>query len=133
MTSTDIEYQASIEQLSDVERKVAVEVPWPAVKGRLDDAYRELSRGVTLKGFRRGKVPRKMLERMFGEHVNKEVAQRMVQDSIAKALVDNELKPVAEPKIDEETITLAERTQRTAVPAAVAGIEIEGAELFHLF
>ncbi|MBW2733169.1 MAG: trigger factor [Deltaproteobacteria bacterium] len=123
MTSTDIEYQASVEELSDIERKLAVEVPWGAVKGRLDDAYRELSRGVTLKGFRRGKVPRQMLERMFGDHVNKEVAQRLVQDSMAKALVEKEIKPVAEPKIDEQDLNTGEAFCYSAVLQVVPTVE----------
>ena len=107
MTS-ELQYQASVERLSDVERKLAVEVPWDEVKGRLDEAYKELSKGVTVKGFRRGKVPRKMLEKLFGEHVNSEVAQRLVQDSFTKAVTDNELAPVAEPEIDDSAIAEGE-------------------------
>jgi trigger factor len=93
-----------VERLSDVERKLDVEIPWEEVKGRLDEAYKELKQGVTLKGFRKGKVPRKMLEQLFGKHVVKEVAQRLVQDSIAKALTDSELAPVSEPKVEDKGI-----------------------------
>ncbi|MCK5799069.1 MAG: trigger factor [Deltaproteobacteria bacterium] len=102
MEATELNYQVNVESTSDVERKLDVEVPWTEVKGRLDEAYKELARGVSVKGFRRGRVPRKMLERMFSEHVNKEVEQRLVQDSMTKALIDEEINPVAEPEVDNE-------------------------------
>ena len=59
----------TFEDVSPVEKKLAVELEWPRVQKELDDAYRELARGVTLHGFRKGKVPRSMLERMYGRQV----------------------------------------------------------------
>ena len=100
-----VNMQVSVERLSDVERKLAVEIPWEDVKSRLDEAYRELQLGVTIKGFRRGKVPRKMLEQLFGKHVTKEVAQRMVQESIGKALTREGLTPVSEPQVVDDGIS----------------------------
>jgi len=113
----------SVERLSDVERKVDVEIPWDEVRGRLDEAYKELKGGVSLKGFRKGKVPRKMLEQLFGKHVVKEVAQRLVQESITKALLDHELAPVSEPKVEDSGISDGESFKYTAVMQVVPEIE----------
>ncbi len=88
------------EKVGDVEQRVDVEVPWDEVQKRLDEAYKELGKGVTLKGFRRGKVPKKMLQKLFAKHVDKELAQRLVQDSIEPALERADIKPVGEPKFD---------------------------------
>ena len=88
------------EKVGDVEQRVDVEVPWDEVSKRLDEAYLELGKGVTLKGFRRGKVPKKMLQKLFAKHVDKELAQRLVQDSIEPALKESGIKPVGEPKFD---------------------------------
>ncbi|MCC6748702.1 MAG: trigger factor [Deltaproteobacteria bacterium] len=99
-TSTPLVMNAQVEKLSDIERKIDVAIPWDQVKGRLDEAYRELANGVAIKGFRKGKVPRKMLERLFGKHVDREVAQRLVQESISRALLDHQLAPVSEPKME---------------------------------
>ena len=88
------------EKVSDVEQRMDVEVPWDEVQKRLDEAYRELGKGVTLKGFRKGKVPKKMLQKLFAKHVDKELAQRLVQDSIEPALKEADIKPVGEPKFD---------------------------------
>ena len=90
----------SAEEVSDVERKLDVEVPWEEVHKRLDEAYKELGKGITLKGFRKGKVPRKMLEQLFHKHVDKEVSQRLVQDSIEPALTETKIQPVGEPRFE---------------------------------
>jgi trigger factor len=118
-----INMQVSVERKSDIERKVAVEIPWDDVKSRLDEAYHELQLGVTIKGFRRGKVPRKMLEQLFGKHVTKEVAQRMVQESIGKALEKEGLAPVSEPQVVDGGIVEGESFHYSAEMQVVPEIE----------
>lgn len=93
--------QVTIEELSPVEKKVAVEIPWPYVARKLDEAYKDLSRGVALKGFRKGKVPRPILERMYGRQVEQEVVRQLVQESFVAAATEHKLQPVAEPVVDD--------------------------------
>src|SRR5262252_9733262 len=93
--------QVTIEDVSPVEKKLEVEIPWEWVQRRLDEAYRDLSRGVQLKGFRRGKVPRTMLEKMFGKTVEQEVMGKLVNDGFVQVAHEQHLHPVAEPVVDE--------------------------------
>lgn len=118
-----LEMQVSVERLSDVERKLAIEIAWPEVKNRLDDAYRELQHGVALKGFRRGKVPRKMLEQLFGKHVTQEVSQRLVQDSVHRALTQQGLSAIAEPKVVDTGIKEGESFSYSATVEVLPEIE----------
>ena len=57
--------QITIEDISPVEKKVDFELPWADVAPKLDKAYSDLRRDVRLKGFRPGKVPRAIVERMY--------------------------------------------------------------------
>jgi trigger factor len=123
MSESVLAMDVSVERLSDVERKIDVDIPWDQVRGRLDEAYKDLGQGVQVKGFRRGKVPRKMLERLFGKHVNQEVSQRLVQDSIGKALTDNDLAPVSEPKVEDGVIADGEAFKYSATLQVVPEIE----------
>src|SRR5438445_13691709 len=93
--------QVTISELSPVEKKVAVEIPWPDVAQKLEEAYRELGRGVALKGFRKGKVPRPILERMFGRQIEQEVVKKLVQESFDAAAHEHDIQPVAEPVVDD--------------------------------
>ena len=93
--------QVRIEDVSPVEKKLIVEVPWATVSDKLGVAYRDLAKGVQLKGFRKGKVPRSVLERMFGKRVRAEVASQLVRESFVNATSEHKLEAVSAPKVDE--------------------------------
>src|SRR5215813_4471899 len=93
--------QVRIEDVSPVEKKMFVEVPWETVSQKLGDAYKELGKGVALKGFRKGKVPRPVLEQVYGPRINAEVATQLVRESFFRASEQHKLAPVAEPRVEE--------------------------------
>jgi trigger factor len=93
--------QVRIEEVSPVEKKMFVEIPWETVSQKLNDQYRELSKGVALKGFRKGKVPRPVLEQVYGQRVNAEVAYELVRESFFRANQEHNLAAVAEPRVEE--------------------------------
>jgi trigger factor len=93
--------QVRIEDVSPVEKKMFVEVPWETVSQKLGDAYKELGKGVALKGFRKGKVPRPVLEQVYGSRVNAEVAYQLVRESFVRASEEHNLAAVAEPRVEE--------------------------------
>lgn len=92
--------QVQIEEVSAVEMKMIVEVPWNSVNGKLGVSYRELAKNVNLKGFRKGKVPRSVLERMYGQRVRAEVAGELVRESFMAAINEHKLEAVAEPRVE---------------------------------
>jgi trigger factor len=93
--------QVRIEDVSPVEKKMIVEVPWETVSAKLNDAYREFGKGVALKGFRKGKVPRAVLEQVYSGRVSAEVAYQLVQESFYRANAEHKLAAVAEPRVEE--------------------------------
>lgn len=93
--------QVRIEDVSPVEKKMFVEIPWETVQQKLGNAYKELGKGVALKGFRKGKVPRPVLEQVYGPRVNAEVAYELVRESFFRANQEHNLAAVAEPRVEE--------------------------------
>src|SRR5215467_5067765 len=93
--------QITIEDLSPVEKRVEFELPWSDVVPKLDKAYDSLRRGVRLPGFRPGKVPRALLEKMYRRQVEDEVARELVERSIGQAIQENQIQPVAPPAVAE--------------------------------
>jgi trigger factor len=93
--------QVHIESVSPVEKKLVVEVPWESVSQKLGNAYRELGKNVALKGFRKGKVPRPMLEQVYGPRIHSEVAYELVRESFIRANVEHKLAAVAEPRLEQ--------------------------------
>lgn len=93
--------QVRIEDVSPVEKKMFVEIPWETVSAKLGEAYKDLGKGVALKGFRKGKVPRPVLEQVYGQRVNAEVAYTLVRESFFRASEEHSLAAVAEPRVEE--------------------------------
>jgi trigger factor len=124
--------EVTVSEISPVEKKVAVEIPWPYVAQKLDEAYKDLSRGVALKGFRKGKVPRPMLEKMFGRQVEQEVIKQLVQESFVTAAHQHDLQPVAEPIVDDAQLHKGKPfhySARVEVRSIVEPKEYDGLEL----
>jgi trigger factor len=93
--------QLTIEDISPVEKRVDFEVPWADVAARLDKAYDKLRREVRLKGFRPGKVPRQVVEKLYKHRVEDEVARESVEMAIGQAVSEKQIAPIAPPTIDK--------------------------------
>ena len=92
--------KATVEDLSSVKKILHVEIPEDTVTGELDSAYKKLKKTAKIKGFRPGKAPRSVLERMYKKDVNADVTSKLIQDSVFKAIQEAGLKIIAPPKID---------------------------------
>lgn len=73
--------QVKIEDKSTVKKVLSFEVPKEEVTKELDKAYRELKKTADIKGFRKGKIPRKVLENRFAKDVHADVAPRLIQEN----------------------------------------------------
>ena len=124
--------QVTIEPISSVEKKVAVEIPWPYVARKLDDKYREIGRAVSLRGFRKGKVPRPILEQMYAQSVEREIVQELVQESFIAAANQYSLQPVSEPVVENIQMRSGQPfayTARVEIRAEVEPKDYDGVEL----
>jgi trigger factor len=83
-----------IENLSEVRRKLLIEVPSQDVAQEVERAYRELGKKAKVKGFRPGKVPRAVLELYYKKQVEQEVSDSLVRRSLGEALREQALEPV---------------------------------------
>jgi trigger factor len=93
--------QLTIEDISPVEKRVDFEVPWMEVAARLDRAYDKLRREVRLKGFRPGKVPRQVVEKLYKHRIEDEVARESVEMAIGQAVSEKQIAPIAPPTVDK--------------------------------
>ncbi len=106
--------QSRVEDLSPVVKKVSVELAPDRVKAALETAYTSVSRTVKLKGYRQGHVPRRLVERYFGDDVKKDVAQKLVTGSIHEALAEHKLDPVAPPRVENGAVEPGQPFKYTA-------------------
>jgi trigger factor len=90
----------TIEDLSSVKKILHIEVPVAAATEEIEKAYSELKKTAKIKGFRPGKTPRGVLERLYKKDVQADVTSRLIQESFFNAVKETELKIVGSPQID---------------------------------
>ncbi|WP_457574890.1 trigger factor [Desulfolithobacter sp.] len=88
-----------VETVSDLTRKLTITLPQEEVQKELDKAYRKLNKEVKLKGFRRGKIPRTVLEKNFKDQVQADVGEQLVQATYFDAVEQEKIDPVVHPEI----------------------------------
>ena len=93
--------KVEVQELGPCEKRLEIEVAPENVKKELDQAYRELAKKVSIRGFRKGKVPRPVLERYHRNSVEEEVLQKLVPSSFEQAVKDQGLRAVGQPKLDD--------------------------------
>jgi trigger factor len=91
----------TVEKLSPVLIEFQVKIPADRVKESIDRAFQDLARSATVKGFRKGKVPRNVLAHLFGDRVGFEVANKLVEDTLSKALQQQKIQPISSPTVEK--------------------------------
>ena len=90
-----------VEKLEHNMAKLTVEVVAEDVEKALQAAYLKQRKQINIPGFRKGTVPRQMIEKMYGPEVfYDEAANNMIPDAYAKAYDESELDIVSQPKIE---------------------------------
>ncbi len=90
-----------VENVGELTRKLTITLPADHVGKALDRAYNKLKKDVQIKGFRRGKVPRPVLEKTYGDRVRAEVGEELVQETYFDAVEQENLDTVVHPEIVE--------------------------------
>ncbi len=90
-----------VENLEKNMAKITVEVPAEEVEKALQAAYLKERNKISIPGFRKGKVPRQMIEKMYGAAVfYEEAANNMIQNNYLSAMDESKLDIVSRPTID---------------------------------
>jgi trigger factor len=111
---------STVENLSPVLLELNVTVPAAEVDRAVDRAIARLARETKLPGFRRGKVPRSVIQRMFGKALLADLRGELVTQGYLEALAEHGLEPVAEPEIDGERLAEVARGQDFQFTVAIA-------------
>lgn len=92
--------KVKVEDIGPIQKRLSVEIPADAVSKEFDSAYDELKRGANIKGFRKGKAPRSILERHYGPQVENEVLRKLIKQSLPDALKEANVDLVLDPQLD---------------------------------
>lgn len=90
-----------VEKLEKNMAKLTIEVPADELEKALQSAYNKQKNRISVPGFRKGKVPRQMVEKMYGAEIfYDDAANELIPKAYSKAYDECELKIVSQPNID---------------------------------
>ncbi len=92
--------QVSVETTQGLERKMTIAVPSEKVESEVNSRLQQATHSVALKGFRKGKVPFKVVKSKFGKGVRQEVVSELMSQTFYDAVTEQSLKPAGQPRIE---------------------------------
>ena len=93
--------QVSIESSTGLERQLKIGVPAEKIDQEVTNRLQKATKTVSIKGFRKGKVPLKVVKQHYGKGVRQEVVGEIVNSSFYEAIQQEDLKPVGQPQIND--------------------------------
>ena len=96
--------KTAVEKLNPTLAKIEVEVPFAEFKPYLDRTYKNLAGQISVPGFRKGKLPKQLIEQRAGfDYIVEASLNDALNDYYAQALGENELSPLAQPELDVQS------------------------------
>jgi trigger factor len=92
--------QVSVESGNGLERRMTVTVEENRISDAVDKRLKDMTKTVKLDGFRKGKVPLKIIKQHYGSQVRNEVIGEVVQSTYYEAIQNENLQPAGLPSID---------------------------------
>jgi trigger factor len=97
--------KSAVETLNPTRVKLTVEVPYDELKPSLDAAYKTIGSQVTVPGFRKGKVPPRIIDQRFGRGA---VIEEAVNEALPKfylqAVEESDVRPLGQPEVDVTSV-----------------------------
>ncbi|HJO17181.1 MAG: trigger factor [Dehalococcoidia bacterium] len=109
--------------ISDTQKKIAIEIPGEVVDAKIDRVTRDFSRSAKIPGFRPGKVPTKLIQQRFREQIFHEVTQGLIPNAVEETLRERGLEPVDTPNIRDVVVNKGSPLTFTATFETVPPID----------
>ena len=92
----------TMEEAGPCRKKVIIEIPEESIKAATDEQYVTLRKEALVPGFRKGRAPRRLLEKRFGKETAEQIRLKLMADASDSAIKDSKLDTIREPDIDIE-------------------------------
>lgn len=112
-----------VETISSWSKRITIEFPVDVVKQKMDEIYSEFEKKAKVPGFRKGKVPRDVIELHFKKDVIEEVKESLLKQGFEIAMKENNIEPIANPLV--EAIEFSENSPFKAVLSVQVKPEVD--------
>ncbi|WP_096085841.1 trigger factor [Agaribacterium haliotis] len=96
--------QVSVETTTGLERRLTVGIPAETIDSEVQKRLQQATKTVRINGFRKGKVPLKVVKQRYGEGVRQEVVGDAINKSFYEAVTQEKLRPAGQPNIEPNAL-----------------------------
>ncbi len=93
--------KSTLNKTNDVNGTIVIEMEKADYQAKVDSSLNQFRRKANMPGFRQGKVPKSIIQKLYGKAVLIEEVNKIVTDELARFINDNNLKILGEPLPDE--------------------------------
>jgi len=118
--------QVTVESTGTLERRMRIELPAERIEKEVENRLKRVSKTAKIKGFRPGKVPAKVIRQHYGSQVRQEVLSELMGQSYRDAVQQENLNPVAQPRIEPELSDKSDAFAYTATFEVLPEVTLKG-------
>ena len=118
--------QVSIETTSGLERRLTVGVPADVVDQEVEKRLKDAAKSVRINGFRKGKVPFKVVKQRYGAGVRQEVVGDTIQRTFYDAVSKESIRPAGQPAIEPKQLEEGKDIEYVATFEVYPEVELKG-------
>lgn len=124
--------QVSLETTSGLERRLTVGVPAEQVENEVENRLKQAARNVSIKGFRKGKVPMSVVKQRFGAGIRQEVVGDVISRSFYAAVQKENVKPAGQPSIQPKQLAVGKDLEYIATFEVYPSVALSDLSAFEL-
>jgi trigger factor len=124
--------QVSLETTSGLERRLTVGVPAEQVENEVENRLKQAARNVSIKGFRKGKVPMSVVKQRFGAGIRQEVVGDVISRSFYAAVQKENVKPAGQPSIQPKQLAAGKDLEYIATFEVYPSVVLSDLSAFEL-
>ena len=109
-----MDFQSSVQDIDEITKQLTVTVPKERVQKEYESSVQQVGRSAKVNGFRQGKVPRHMVEKLMGDRIRFDVTNRLINEALRGAFEQHKLEVVGQPEIDLKDMEPAKALEFTA-------------------
>jgi trigger factor len=124
--------QVSLETTSGLERRLTVGVPAEQIESEVESRLKQAARNVSLKGFRKGKVPMSVVKQRFGAGIRQEVVGDVINRSFYAAVQKENVKPAGQPSIQPKQLAVGKDLEYIATFEVYPSVALSDLSAFEI-
>jgi trigger factor len=109
-----MDFQSSVQDIDEVTKKITVVVGKDRVSQEYESSVKQVGRTARVDGFRPGKVPRQMVERLLGDRIKFDITNKLINEGLRSAFEQHSLNTIGQPQIDLKEMQTQRELEFTA-------------------